>query len=45
MQRKIDDLERENSFLVQRIAVSDNHITPQEILDNLPAGIVVLDGT
>jgi two-component system NtrC family sensor kinase len=44
MQRKIDDLERENSFLVQQIAVSDNGITPQEILDNLPAGIVLLDG-
>ena len=45
MQQKIDDLERENSFLVQRIAVSADGIAPQEILDNLPAGIVVLDGT
>jgi len=45
MQQKIDDLERENSFLVQRIAVSADGIAPEEILDNLPAGIMVLDGT
>jgi two-component system NtrC family sensor kinase len=44
MQRKIDDLERENSFLVQRVAESEDRIASEEILDNLPAGIVLLDG-
>jgi two-component system, NtrC family, sensor kinase len=45
MQKKIDDLERENSFLVQRLALADDGIASREILDNLPVGIVVLDGT
>jgi two-component system NtrC family sensor kinase len=43
MHKKIDELERENSFLVRCIAASIHGITPQEILDNLPAGVVVLD--
>lgn len=45
MQKKIDNLERENSFLVQRIAVFDDGIAAGEILDILPAGVVVLDET
>jgi len=43
LQKKIDDLEKENSFLVQRIAFADDGGTCREILDNLPVGIVVLD--
>ncbi|MDD2335713.1 MAG: response regulator [Geobacteraceae bacterium] len=45
LQKRIDDLERENSFLVQRIAVFDDGIAPGEILDILPVGVVVLDET
>ncbi len=45
MQKKIDDLEKENSFLVQRLALADDGIASREILDNLPVGIVVLDRT
>ena len=43
LQKKIDDLERENSFLVQRIAVTEDGLSAREILENLPIGIVVLD--
>ncbi|MRR53737.1 MAG: response regulator [Deltaproteobacteria bacterium] len=43
MQKKIDDLEKENSFLVQRIAFADDGGACREILDNLPVGVVVLD--
>ncbi len=43
MQKKIDDLERENSFLVQRIAADDDCLSHREIINNLPAGIVVLN--
>ncbi len=43
MHKKIDELERENSFLVRCIAASNHGMSPQEILDNLPVGVVVLD--
>ena len=45
LQKKIDDLEKENSFLVQRIAFADDGSACREILDNLPVGVVVLDST
>lgn len=45
MQKKIDDLEKENSFLVQRIAFAEDGGGCREILDNLPVGVVVLDST
>lgn len=45
MQKKIDGLEKENSFLVQRLALADDGVASREILDNLPVGLVVLDAS
>jgi two-component system NtrC family sensor kinase len=43
MQKRIDDLERENSFLVQHLGASDVDISPREILEKLPAGVAIID--
>lgn len=42
LQKRIDELERENSFLVGRIAEADARAG--EILDALPAGVLVVNG-
>jgi two-component system NtrC family sensor kinase len=42
LQKRIDELERENSFLVGRIAAADARAG--EILDALPAGVLVVNG-
>jgi FixJ family two-component response regulator len=42
LQKRIDELERENSFLVGRIAGADARAG--EILDALPAGVLVVNG-
>lgn len=43
MQNKIDALERENSFLVRCVAASNHGMDPREVLEHLPAGVVVMN--
>jgi len=45
LQKRIDELERENSFLVNKAARADPSDQSHEIIDSLPVGVLVMDDT